>query len=100
MRMGRGSLRLGAEESDRRAGRWGDILGSFDARCAHRLSGLLLPAGFWHEQEGNERLTIMKWGRIAAAKRLLRDIVIAANVGLNIMNHFHRITAHNHPSIF
>lgn len=38
--------------------------------------------------------------RIAAAKRLLRDIWIAVNVWLDVMNHFHRITSHHHPFIF
>lgn len=74
----------------------GDILGCFDARCAHRLSEVLLPAAFWHicyQQESNERLPIMNRGRIAAAKRLRRHILIAVNVWLNIMSHFHRMRA-------
>lgn len=74
----------------------GDILGCFDARCAHQLSEVVPPAAFWqvrYQQESNERLPIMNRGRIAAAKRLLRDILIAVNVWLNIMSHFHRIRA-------
>lgn len=50
-----------------------------------------------YEQERNEHLTVMNWGRMAAAKRLLRDILISVNVWPNILNHFHRIRAHNHP---
>lgn len=58
----------------------GGYPGIFDGRCAPRLRKLLLRAAFWqrqYEQEHNERLTMINWGRIVAAKPLLCETLIA-----------------------
>lgn len=90
-------LRLEGEKSDRRAGGWGRHPLMPDAPTDRATAAACCFLAHQYEQERNEHLTVMNWGRMAAAKRLLRDILISVNVWPNILNHFHRIRAHNHP---
>lgn len=89
-----------------REGCWGwegreAIDGQVDGGDIPPTEPLLLPAGFRHVDMNKKVMSAGNWGRIAAAKRLLlRDILIAANIWLNIMKHFHRITVRDKPFHF
>lgn len=90
-------MKKGAEgQDDRKQSGQARRVSSPTAEAAAFRNGIALTTCFLahqNERERNEHLTIMNWRRTAAAKRLLRDILIAVKVWLNIMNHFHRIRA-------